>query len=90
LTGLRVKVLWHPDPGIRGLEGLVLLETDRSLLIATDSGRKVRILKEGSLLSVEAPGLGYIRVRGEEVLGDPLERVKLYRWVSSRARYEGG
>jgi len=90
LTGLRVEVLWHPDPSLRGLKGLVLLERARSLLLQVEGGGRVTVLKRGAVFLVEAPGRGYIRVRGEEVLGDPVDRVKLARRVRGRAGYEGG
>lgn len=33
LIGFRVKVLWHTDPSIRGLDGIVLLESEKFLYI---------------------------------------------------------
>ncbi len=91
MTGLKLEILWHPDPGLRGRRGLVLLERDRSLLLLEEgSGRRLVVLKRGAVFLVEAPRGGYIRVRGEEVLGDPVERVKLARRVRGRAGNEGG
>lgn len=80
LTGLRVRVLRHPDPSLEGLEGLVIREGANSIQMLVGRGRVLTVLKHSSLLEVEDPRGGYIRLRGEELLGSPVERVKEYRW----------
>ncbi|MCE4610649.1 MAG: ribonuclease P protein subunit [Desulfurococcales archaeon] len=84
---MRVKVLHHPDPSLKGLEGVVIEETRNALRVLVNDGRLVTVLKHSSTLEVERPGGGYIRLRGEELLGDPVERLKEYRWrVRRRCR----
>lgn len=84
LAGLRVRVERHPDPGLVGLEGVVVEESRRALRVLTSDGRLVTVLKHSSTLLVESPDGGYIRVRGEELLGDPVGRLKEYRWRAGR------
>ncbi|BAA79317.1 ribonuclease P protein component 1 [Aeropyrum pernix K1] len=87
LTGLRVKVLAHSDPSLEGLEGWVVVEEARSLRILTLEGRVSTVLKDLAVIEVEAPGGEYIRISGRVLIGNPLDRVKEYRWrVSRRCR----
>ncbi|BAN89738.1 ribonuclease P protein component 1 [Aeropyrum camini] len=86
LTGLRVRILSHSDPSLEGLEGRVVVEGSRSLRILTPRGI-VTVLKDLAVLEVESPGGEYIRISGTVLIGNPLERVKEYRWrVSRRCR----
>jgi len=91
LIGLRVRVLLHPDPGLRGLEGVVVDETSRTLLVETSSGRRVRVLKDSSMLLFQLPDGDWVLVYGEEISGDPAERLKRLeklrgvRWLVRRA-----
>ncbi len=79
LIGLRVRVLRHPDPGLEGLEGRVVWETARSILVE-GRGRVVRVLKPGAIFLFELPEGGVARVKGEEILGGPAERAARMRW----------
>jgi ribonuclease P protein subunit POP4 len=75
LLGLRVRVLNHLDPSLDGVEGVIVWETTRSLKVDR-GGRVITVLKPGSLLLVEIPGFGWVRVRGDDILGSPPERAK--------------
>lgn len=75
IIGLRVKVLNHLDPSLEGREGIVVWESSRALKVDT-GGRVITILKPGSILSLEIPGGEWVRVRGDDLLGDPFERAK--------------
>ncbi len=78
LIGFRVRVLRHPDPALEGLEGEVIWETPRTIVVrASRSGaeRVVRVLKDGALLEVEAEGRKFY-VEGFRTLGRPEDRVR--------------
>lgn len=80
LVGLRVRVILSPNPALEGLEGLVLSESSRALLLES-KGRRVLVLKEKTLLEVSLPGHGIVRLWGDELLGRPSERIKSARWA---------
>jgi ribonuclease P protein subunit POP4 len=75
LIGLRVKVLNHLDPSLEGVEGAVVWETTRSIRVDR-GGKVVSVLKPSSILLVEIPGSGWVKVRGDDILGSPSERAK--------------
>ncbi|ABM81138.1 ribonuclease P protein component 1 [Hyperthermus butylicus] len=76
LIGLRARVLATSDPGLRGLEGVVVEETRHSLVVETRDGRRVRVLKANSIFLFQLPGGSWVVVRGEEIAGSLAERVK--------------
>ncbi len=85
MAGLRVRVVRHHDPTMEGVEGLVLEESRRTILVKTASRGYLRVAKHSALFEVRLPSGEHIRVRGEELLGSPEDRVKEYRWrVRSR------
>lgn len=87
LIGFKVKVERHVDPSLEGVEGTVVVETRNTLLILTRGRGLVRVLKEHGVFTVELEGGEYIRIPGRELNGNPVERVKEYRWrVSGRCR----
>ena len=75
LIGLKARVLSYPDPQVRGVEGVIVGDNRRTLVI--DTGRReVLILKAHSVLLVEIPGEGWVRVKGELLTGTPPDRAK--------------
>jgi len=79
LIGLRVRVLRHLDPGLSGLEGRVVWETERALVVEAPERGRLLILKSGALLAFHIPGWGSVVVPGDELLGTPVDRVKRLR-----------
>ena len=79
LIGLEVEVLRHYDPGLIGIRGRVAWETRRALLV--ESGRRgpLLILKSGALLAFHLPGGRRVVVPGDDLMGDPIERLKRLR-----------
>ncbi|KSW12363.1 ribonuclease P [Pyrodictium occultum] len=75
LVGLRARVLLHPDPGLRGVEGRILLETRRGLLLEAD-GRRLWVSKANAIFLIQLPGGSWVVVRGEEIRGVQSERLK--------------
>ncbi len=75
LVGLNVTVLFHSDPTLAGIEGKVVGETMKTLLIKTDKGIKVVPKKYATFCFVLPKGKKTV-VRGEEILYKPWERTK--------------
>ena len=75
LIGLEVIIEAYPDPTIKGARGVIVWETRRSLEIKVGA-RVVRIFKEASILRVNVPGYGWIRIKGELLTGTPPDRAK--------------
>ena len=77
LEGREVCILLHPDPGLRGVRGRVLLEKRRCLLVEEAAGgRRLCVLKSGGLFLFKLEGLGWVLVRGEELQGLLWERLR--------------
>ncbi len=76
LIGLRVEVLEYPDPSIVGLKGRVLDETLKTLLIETESGRRIRLFKEHGIFRFITPHNVRVIVKGVKILGRPEDRLK--------------
>ncbi|MCE4601737.1 MAG: ribonuclease P protein subunit [Desulfurococcales archaeon] len=75
LIGLKAKILSYPDPTIRGVEGVIVGDNRRTLVI--DTGRReVLILKVHVVLLIEIPGGKWVRVKGELLTGTPPDRAK--------------
>lgn len=77
LIGLRVSVLEYPDPSIRGLEGVVVDETLKTLVIEKKDGRRIRLFKQNAVFQFFTPSGERIVIRGNEIFGRPWERVKM-------------
>jgi len=75
LVGLQVRVLHHSDPTVSGLEGVVVKETANTLFIECRDGVK-RVSKRQGVFLFWIPKEGWVLVYGEEISGDPVERLK--------------
>jgi RNase P/RNase MRP subunit p29 len=100
LVGLPVKVVSSTDPGLVGLEGTVVWETERLLVVERVDGkeaREIRVPKKGtvfrfSLASVDGKKQKKtkVNVEGWIIMAKPEERTKRLQRVLSvwRARAE--
>ncbi len=75
LLGLKARIISSMDPGLLGLEGVVALETTRTLILETGS-KRVTVLKQDVVLEFELPGGGRVRVPGRILIGSPADRAK--------------
>ena len=75
LIGLHTRILSSPDPQIIGLEGTIVWETARTLIIHTNNSRK-KILKRATTFLITLPDGRKVKVQGDLILGSPEERVK--------------
>ncbi|MCE4628289.1 MAG: ribonuclease P protein subunit [Desulfurococcales archaeon] len=78
LVGLRARVLRHLNPRLVGLEGDIVWETSRTILLRVGS-REIKILKHEAVFEIELPGGERVVVPGDSILGDPAERTKRLR-----------
>ncbi len=76
LIGLRVKILEYPDPSIAGLEGMVIDETEKTLLIEKPGNGRVRIFKVHGVFEFMLPSGEKVIIRGARILARPEERLK--------------
>jgi len=76
LTGVEVCVVLHPDPGVRGVRGLVVGDFRNCLLVRKRGGSRVCVLKRGGLFAFKVGEGCWLLLRGEEITGSPAERVR--------------
>lgn len=76
LEGLEVCVLFHPDPTLRCLCGVVLLEKARCIVVGVEDRGRLCVLKKGGLFLFNLEPLGWLLVRGEELVGVVSERLR--------------
>lgn len=76
LIGLQIKIIEYPDKQLLGLLGYVIDETQKTLLIETSSGRRVRILKANGVFQFMLPNREKVIIRGVQILGRPEDRLK--------------
>ena len=73
--GLRVKILSAPDPGVKGVSGIVEDESRNMLTIRTDH-RSLKVPKTSSSFLLELPNKESVTVEGDSVRYRPQDRVK--------------
>lgn len=77
LIGLEVKVTESFDSTKKGMQGIVLEETQNTLVLETKNGKKIVPKKECDFEFVL--GEEKVMVKGKEILKRPEDRVKNYR-----------
>jgi len=75
IIGLRARVFDSSNPCQIGIEGLIVDETLKTILIETPRGRK-RVLKEQVKLVLWLPDGTRVLVDGRELRGRPEDRLK--------------
>jgi len=86
LIGLCVKVEAHADPGLEGISGVVLDESENSMLVELKDGRRIRILKRHGVFKFFECKSGDVvgTFPGFLIVGHPADRVKRLKRVFSR------
>lgn len=84
LIGLRVKVIQYSDPALVGLEGVVVDETLKTLVIEKSDGKRVRVFKANGLFEFQLPRGGKLVIKGVDIIGRPWDRLK--RVLRTRVR----
>lgn len=76
LIGLKVKVVQYTDPTLKGVEGIVVDETMKTILIEKNSGKRIRVFKANGVFEFFLPGGSSIVIRGDMLVGRPWDRLK--------------
>jgi len=81
LIGLRVKVVQAKNPVNIGIEGKIVDESCKTLVIETRRGDK-RIFKSGVVLQMQLPDMKKVEIAGELLAARPWDRLKkkLGKW----------
>ena len=74
LIGLETKVIKHSNPSNRGVSGIVIDETRKTLVLRGD-GKTARIAKKNATFTFNLPEGGF-EVDGAVLVGRPEDRVK--------------
>ncbi len=77
LIGLRARVHESTDPGLVGVEGIVLDETQKTLVIGEPGCWKKRVPKATCIFDFTLPTGEVVRVDGRVILARPEERIKM-------------
>lgn len=76
IIGLRARVVESRNAYQVGIEGTILDETAKTVVLLTDKGGRKRILKSDVKLLLRLPDGTLVLVDGKELVGRPEERLK--------------
>jgi len=76
IIGLRAKVAESRNTCQVGIEGTILDETMRTVVLLTDEGERKKVLKSDVKLLLHLPDGTLVLVDGRELVGRPEERLK--------------
>lgn len=75
LLGLEACILLSQDPSLVGRCGVIVDESARTLVLETGEGRRIRVLKRGTVFAFRVGG-EWVVVEGELIVGRVDERLK--------------
>ena len=75
LVGLDACILLSQDPSLVGRCGRVVEETARTIVLEAEDGRRIRVVKRGSIFAFRVGG-EWVVVEGELIVGRLDERLK--------------
>ncbi|MEM4481183.1 MAG: ribonuclease P protein subunit [Desulfurococcaceae archaeon] len=76
IIGLRVRVLQYSDPQLVGLEGVVVDETLKTLVVEKHGGARIRVFKSQAVFEFKLPSGEAAVIRGDNLIGRPWDRLK--------------
>lgn len=76
LIGSRVKILQYTDQALVGVEGIIVDETMKTLLIEKNNGKRIRVFKSNGVFQLQLPSGDVIVLRGDRIVGRPWDRLK--------------
>lgn len=78
LIGLKARVIGGSHPGFHGLEGVIVDETQKIIVLRTPKGDK-KLPKDCILLLIELPDGTKVEVDGKYLVGRPEDRIRRRR-----------
>jgi ribonuclease P protein subunit POP4 len=76
IIGLQARVAESRNPYQVGLEGKIIDETMKTVVLLTSSGERKRVLKNDVKLLLQLPDRTLVLVDGKELVGRPEDRLK--------------
>jgi len=76
IIGLQARVVESRNPYQLGLEGKVLDDTMKTVVLLTERGERKRVLKSDVKLLLRLPDGTLVLVDGKELVGRPEDRLK--------------
>jgi len=76
LAGLHVRVVEATDSTLAGIEGEVVDETTRTLLVETGASGVTRVPKAVATFEFRLPGSSVVTVEGERLVARPARRTE--------------
>ncbi|ADV65468.1 ribonuclease P protein component 1 [Desulfurococcus mucosus] len=76
IIGLKTRILQYPDRGLIGLEGRVVDETLKTLLVELSNGRRIRVFKSNGVFEFTLPSGETVVIKGSDIIGRPWDRLK--------------
>jgi len=76
IIGLEIEVAGSTNSSLKGIKGVVIDETMKTLLIETSTGRRVRVPKSTCDFIFRLPDGTRVLVEGRYLVGRPEDRLK--------------
>lgn len=76
LVGREIEVVASRDVSLLGLKGVAIDDTKNLLVLATGSGRKVKLPKSVIKVKVSGPTREALVIEGSNLIGTPADRIK--------------
>lgn len=76
LIGLKVKILQYSDPALVGIEGTVVDETLKTLVVEKNDRRRIRVFKANGVFEFTLPNNEKLIIKGVDIIGRPWDRLK--------------
>lgn len=76
LIGLRIRILQYSDDSLVGVEGVVVDETLKTLVIERDNKRRIRVFKSNGVFEFLLPNGEKVIIKGVDIVGRPWDRLK--------------
>ncbi|MEM4717822.1 MAG: ribonuclease P protein subunit [Desulfurococcaceae archaeon] len=76
LIGLKIRILQYPDEKVVGLEGIVVDETLKILVIEKADKSVIKVFKANGIFEFTLPNGEKVIIKGIDMIGRPWDRLK--------------
>lgn len=76
LIGLKIRILQYPDDKLVGLDGVVVDETLKTLVIERGDKSRIRVFKANGVFEFTLPNGEKVIIKGIDIIGRPWDRLK--------------